>query len=149
MLKLTTAIAATLALAAPAFATDLTFGDFGGGSFSTSTTGGVAVTGGVAEHGTSGLSQVENQQFSNNASGARADLTLGGNGSAPQEFDDLTPQDTGAEQNSATYSEGAQGSQTLVLNQGTGTSGFGEGVAKSFGTAKAGGRFGNYGFPSW
>ena len=129
MLKNTLCIGAAIAaLSAPAaFATEVD-GAFGGGVSSTSITGGFASSGGVAAFGSNGLSSVENAQYATNSSGAQVNV-------GQTEF------------TATTFSEGTQGSQTIVNNTGFGTAGFGSGSAISFGGADAGGGF--TGFTGW
>lgn len=113
MKKLLTVSAIIATLAAPAFAR-------GGGAFggveSFSTSGGTAMTGGVAAFGASGFTGVETTQGATNFSGV--DISNGRNG--------LTIE---------TVSESAQYSTIGTTDTGWGTAGFGVGSATSFGDA--------------
>lgn len=113
MKKLVTVSAIIATLAAPAFARG---GGAFGGAESFSTSGGTAMTGGVAAFGASGFTGVETTQGATNFSGV--DISNGRNG--------LTIE---------TVSESAQYSTIGTTNTGWGTAGFGAGSATSFGDA--------------
>jgi hypothetical protein len=170
MKKLLLAAAVAALSTGSAFATDFAMGGFEGHALSTSVTGGIAATGGIAGNGNSGKSMVENGQYAAHAAGAHAGLTFGsldgkvfpgkgwGVGGVPSQETGQKPGKGGpsfdldgvvVDLDVATYSEGAQGSYTKVVDKGTGTAGIGGGIAASGGGAFATGSFKGFGFTKW
>lgn len=146
------AAAALLLSTGSAMATDIAMGGFEGAAMSTSITGGIAATGGIAGNGNSGKSTVENGQYAHHGAGAFAGLGFTeidgqswGNKGKPSVGIDAVKVDLDV----GTYSEGAQGSFTSVKDKGTGTAGIGGGVAVSGGGAFAAGAFKGFGFTKW
>jgi hypothetical protein len=152
-MKLLLSAAALAALVVgPAAATDIAFGGFEGAAMSTSITGGIAATGGIAGNGNKGFSSVENGQYAAHGAGASAHLgftqldgqSWGGWNKPATNLDAIK-----VDLDVATYSEGVQGSFTEVKDRGTGTAGIGGGVAVSGGGAFATGSFKGFGFEKW